>query len=126
MTKQVKTLLFLIVFLSAILRFYKLDAIPPALSWDEVANGYNAYTIANWGKDEWGKVFPLTFKSFEDDKHPVHIYLTALSVRLLGLSDFSTRFPASLFGVFNVVVIFFLARIIFGSSLMGLLSALFL
>jgi len=126
MTKQVKTLLFLIVFLSAILRFYKLDAIPPALSWDEVANGYNAYTIANWGKDEWGKVFPLTFKSFEDDKHPVHIYLTALSVRLLGLSDFSTRFPASLFGVFNVVVIFFLARIIFDSSLMGLFSALFL
>lgn len=126
MTKQVKIIFLLIVLLSAILRFYKLDAIPPALSWDEVANGYNAYTIANFGRDEWGKVFPLSFKSFEDDKHPVHIYLTALSVRFLGLSEFSTRFPAALFGVLNVVVLFFLARIIFGSFLVGLLSALFL
>lgn len=126
MTKQVKILFLFIVLLSAILRFYKLDAIPPSLSWDEAANGYNAYTIANFGKDEWGRVFPLSFRSFEDDKHPIHIYLTAVSVKLLGLSDFSTRFPASLFGVLNVVVIFFLARIIFGSSLLGLLAALFL
>ncbi|MBI2018517.1 glycosyltransferase family 39 protein [Candidatus Daviesbacteria bacterium] len=126
MTKQVKIFFLLIILISAILRFYKLDVIPPSLSWDEVANGYNAYTIANWGKDEWGKVFPLTFKSFEDDKHPVHIYFTALSVKLLGLSDFSTRFPAALYGVLNVVVIFYLAKTLFASNLMGLLSALFL
>lgn len=126
MTKQMKIALLIIVILAAILRFYKLDQIPPSLSWDEVANGYNAYTIANWGRDEWGKVFPLSFRSFEDDKHPVHIYLTAASVRFLGLTDFSTRFPAALFGVLNVTVIFFLARIIFGSFLVGFLSALFL
>lgn len=126
MTRQVKIVLLIIVLLSAILRLYKLDQIPPSLSWDEVANGYNAFTIANWGADEWGKVFPLSFKSFEDDKHPVHIYLTALSVRLFGLSEFSTRLPASLFGILNVVVIFFLAKIIFDSSLTGLFSALFL
>lgn len=126
MTTRVKLALLIIVILSAVLRLYKLDTIPPALSWDEVAVGYNAYTIANWGRDEWGRFFPLTFKSFEDDKHPVHIYLTAMSVRLLGLSDFSTRFPAALFGVLNVVVIFFLANKIFGSSMISLLAAFFL
>lgn len=116
----------IIVVLSVILRFYKLDVIPPSLSWDEAAVGYNAYTIANFGRDEWGKFFPLSFKSFEDDKHPVHIYLTAISVRLLGLSEFSTRLPAALFGVLNVVVIFFLAKAIFDNNLMGLFAALFL
>ncbi len=60
MISKVKIILLIIVFLSAILRFYKLDTIPPSLSWDEVAVGYNAYTIANWGRDEWGEVFPLS------------------------------------------------------------------
>lgn len=126
MTLRIKIVLLSIVLLSSILRFYKLDAIPPALSWDEVANGYNAYTIANWGKDEWGKFLPSSFKSFEDDKHPVHIYLTAASVRLLGLSEFSTRLPSAIFGVLNVIVIFFLAKIFFESDTIGLLAAFFL
>jgi len=45
-------ILAMILVLGAILRFYKLDQIPPSLNWDEVAAGYNAYTIANWGADE--------------------------------------------------------------------------
>lgn len=126
MTTRIKVVLLIIVVLSALLRFYKLDQIPPSLSWDEAAVGYNAYSIANWGRDEWGKFLPVSFKSFEDDKHPVHVYLTAVSVRLFGLSDFSTRLPAALFGVLNVIVIFFLAKILFESNLAGLLSALFL
>ena len=109
--RQVRIFLLIIILLSAVLRFYKLDQIPPSISWDEAAVGYNGYTIANWGVDEWGKVFPPVFKSFEDDKHPVHVYLTALSVRFLGLSEFSTRFPSALFGVLNVLVIFYLAKI---------------
>ncbi|OGE32048.1 hypothetical protein A2631_02935 [Candidatus Daviesbacteria bacterium RIFCSPHIGHO2_01_FULL_44_29] len=102
-----------ILILATFLRLYKLDTNPPSLSWDEAAVGYNAYSIANFGKDEWGKTFPLYFKSFEDDKHPVHIYFTALSVKLLGLNEFSTRLPAAIFGVLNVLMIYFLAKELF-------------
>ncbi len=126
MISRVKIFLLIIILLAAVLRLYKLDSNPPALSWDEVAVGYNAYTIANFGRDEWGKSFPLSFKSFEEYKHPVYVYLTAISVKVLGLSEFSTRFPTALFGVLNVVIIFFLARVIFGSNLLGLISAFFL
>ena len=42
-------LLGLIITFAGFLRFYKLDQIPISLNWDEVAAGYNAYTIANWG-----------------------------------------------------------------------------
>lgn len=118
--------LFIVVLLASFLRLYKIDQIPPSISWDEAAVGYNAYTIANWGKDEWGKAFPLFFKSFEDDKHPVHIYMTAVSVKILGLSDFSTRLPAALFGIFNVILLFFLGKMFFKSNLAGFLVALFL
>lgn len=124
LSKFTKIFIVLILALALFLRVYKLDQIPPSLSWDEAAAGYNAYTIANWGKDEWGQFLPLVFTSFGDDKHPIWIYFTAVSVKLLGLSEFSTRLPAALFGVFNAALVFFLGRLIFKSDWIGLTASL--
>ncbi len=122
----IKILLGAILVLALVLRVYKLDTIPPSISWDEAAVGYNAWTIANFGRDEYGNFFPAFFKSFADDKHPVHIYATALFVKLLGLSEFSTRLPSAVFGVFNVALLFFLAKVMFKNDYLGLLAAFFL
>lgn len=119
-------LLVLIIILAVVLRLYKLDQTPPAIYWDEAANGYNAYTIANWGRDEWGKILPTSFKSFGDDKNPIHIYLTAIPVKVLGLNEFSTRLPAAVFGVLGVVTIYFLGKAFFGGRVIGLLAAFIL
>lgn len=124
--KLTYVLLGLIIIFSIFFRTYKLGSIPPSVSWDEAAVGYNAYGIAFWGRDEWGQNFPLVFKSFEDDKRPVHVYFTALAVRLLGLSEFSTRLAPAIFGVFSVITIFFLGKILFSSNLFGLIAAFFL
>jgi len=118
--------LIIILSLALFLRLYKLDVVPPSLSWDEAANGYNAYTIANFGKDEWGVDFPLYFHSFGDDKNPVHIYITALFVKVLGSSDFTTRLPEAIFGVLCVATIFLLGKIFFKNIWVGLIAALFL
>ena len=119
-------LLGIIVLISILTRFVKLSKYPPAITWDEAAVGYNAYTILHWGKDEWGKILPLTFKSFGDDKNPVHVYLTAPFIGIFGLNEFATRAPSALFGVLNVVVIFFLARVMFKSNTVALIAAVFL
>lgn len=125
--KNIKIIaLILIVSLAAFLRLYRLDQVPPSLNWDEVAAGYNAYTIANWGADEYGNRLPLVFKSFGDDKHPVHIYITAVFVKVFGTTDFVTRLPSAVFGVLTVLAIYFLARKMFKNDLVGLLSSLFL
>lgn len=115
-----------ILILAGVLRFYKLDQIPPSLNWDEVAAGYNAFTIANWGADEYGNKFPIVFKNFGDDKHPVHIYLTALVVKVFGLSDFSARASSAAVGVLSVAVLYFLVKKLFKSEMAGIFSALFL
>lgn len=116
----------LITIIALFLRIYKLDQVPPSVNWDEASVGYNSFAVWHWGKDEWGKTLPVTFKSFGDDKSPVHIYFTALSVGLLGLSEFSIRLPPALFGVINVVTIFYLGKLMFGSRVIGLIAALFL
>lgn len=121
-----KCLIIGILILALVLRVYKLESVPPSISWDEAAVGYNSWTIANYGRDEYGKFFPLFFRSFRDDKHPVHIYATAISTKFLGLNEFSTRLQAALFGVFNVLLVYFLAKILFKKETIGLAAAFFL
>lgn len=124
--KKIYIWLFLIVILAAVLRIYRIDNIPPSLSWDEAAVGYNAYSVANYGRDEYGKLFPLVFRSFGEDKQPIHIYFTAIFVKFFGLSEFSTRSPAAIMGSLNVLLIFFLAKKLFKDERIGLFSSLFL
>ena len=124
--KKIHIFLIAIVILAAFLRLYKLDSVPPSLNWDEAAFGYNAYTIANWGKDEWGNSFPLVFTSFKDDKHPVIVYITAIFVRIFGLFDYSARFPTAFFGVLNVWLIYLLAKQLFKQNSVAIFAALFL
>lgn len=121
-----KLVLLLIILLSATLRLYQINQVPASISWDEAAVGYNAWSIANFGRDEWGNFFPPVFKSFEDDKHPVHIYFTAIAVRLLGLSEFSTRLPSAIFGVLNVYLIYLVGKTLFKNRQIGILAAFIL
>jgi len=54
--------LILIVVLALFIRIYKINEFPPALNWDEVSHGYNAYSILITGKDEWGVKLPVIFE----------------------------------------------------------------
>jgi len=114
-----------IILISAAVRFHKLGSFPSGFTWDEAAVGYNAYTIVNWGRDEWGKTLPLVFKSFKDDKNPVHIYLTVPFIKIFGLTEAATRASSAFFGVLGTAAIFFLASILFKSKGVGLIASLF-
>ncbi|MDP2649854.1 MAG: glycosyltransferase family 39 protein [bacterium] len=103
-------LLTLIVIVGAFLRFYQLGVNPPSLDWDEASIGYNAYSILQTGADEYGNKLPVAFRSFDDYKPPVYVYLTAPSVALFGLNEFAVRLPAALIGIAAIVVVYFLVK----------------
>lgn len=105
--------LLIILVLAAFLRFYKLDSYPISISWDEAAIGYNAYSIAQTQKDEYGKKLPLLFQSFNDYKLPGYIYLDALAIKLFGFSDFSTRAPSAFFGTIAVFALYLIVKQLF-------------
>lgn len=120
-----------IIVVGFLLRFWQLGSNPPSLTWDEAAWGYNAYTLGIDGRDEFGRFLPLNYlESFGDFKPPVYAYLDVLPVKLLGLNEFSTRFPSALFGVLTVILTYFLTKRIFKDSknkeLYALFSSLFL
>ena len=108
-----------IVLLAATLRLYKLNSYPVSLSWDEVAIGYNAYSISKTGADEYGEKWPLLFKSFNDYKLPGYIYTDALFVKFFDLSEFTTRLPSAIFGILAVVAVYFLAKELFEKSIVS-------
>ncbi len=124
--KTTLILLFLIIILGCFLRFYKLGSIPPGPEWDEASVGYNAYSIAQTGRDEWGNKLPLIFPAFGDYKNPLYIYLTAGVVKLFGLNITTTRFINTLTGSLLILVWFFIADLIFKNKKISLLTAFLL
>ncbi|PIP32937.1 hypothetical protein COY59_02015 [Candidatus Gottesmanbacteria bacterium CG_4_10_14_0_8_um_filter_37_24] len=113
MMKKTGIILILIVILGVILRFFQLGRVPISLEWDEVALGYDAFSILQTGKDQFGKAFPLTFRSLDDYKPPIYEYLTVPSILFFGLSQFSTRFPSAFFGVLTIIALYYLSLGIF-------------
>ena len=107
------TILLFILFLAAFLRLWKLGTIPPHLTSDEAALGYNAYSILKTGKDFWGESLPIVFKSFGDYTPGLYVYLAAPFIGVMGLNELSVRLPNAIFGVIIVYFVFHLARIIF-------------
>ncbi len=126
MNRKTGILLVTIILLAFLLRFYRVTEIPPALNWDEVSIGYNAYSILKTGKDEWGKTLPIHFKAYGEYKLPAQIYLSIPGIYIFGLNELGVRITPVLYGTLTVAIMFFLGRRLFQSNLVGLASAFFL
>lgn len=116
----------LILVFFVITRIYKITEIPASLYWDEASIGYNASSISQSLRDEWGKSLPLHFRAFGEFKLPVYIYSVAVATKILGSNELAIRLPAVFFSVGIILLTYFLAKKLTGSSLVGLLSAFFL
>lgn len=126
------TLIIVIVLLGAALRFFQLGKTPISLEWDEVALGYDAYSILQTGRDQFGTWFPINFRSLDDWKPPLYVYSAVPAVAIFGLTEFATRFPSAVFGTAAVFLTYLLVLELFAQrrswekQLLALLSALFL
>lgn len=124
--KKTIILLFVIVAIAAFLRFYRLAILPPSLEWDEVATGYDAYSILKTGRDQFGNFLPLTMRSLDDYKPPLYTYLTAVSIAILGWNDFAVRFPAALMGVLAILTTYGMTYELLKKKQIALIAALLL
>jgi 4-amino-4-deoxy-L-arabinose transferase-like glycosyltransferase len=111
--KKRLSLLILITLIGLFLRTYKLDVRPLGFTWDEAALGYNAYSLLKTGRDEFGQLAPVIFKSFGDYKPGLYIYYTVPAIKLLGLNEFATRLPSAIFGTLLILAVYLLARRLF-------------
>lgn len=105
--KNLSNYLIVFIFFAALgLRVFSAGNIPPSINWDEASLGYNAFSILQTGKDEWGRVMPLTFEAFGDYKLPGYIYTLVPFVAIFGLNEISIRLPSIIFGSLSVVFLY--------------------
>jgi 4-amino-4-deoxy-L-arabinose transferase-like glycosyltransferase len=106
-------ILFLIIILAFAVRVVGLGARPVGFTWDEAALGYNAYSLLETGKDEYGQIAPIVFRSFGDYKPGLYIYFTVSSIAIFGLTEFATRLPSAIFGTLLLPVVYVLTKLLF-------------
>jgi 4-amino-4-deoxy-L-arabinose transferase-like glycosyltransferase len=115
---------FLIIFVfSLIFRFWKLGEYPLSLNWDEISHGYNAYSLLNTGKDQWGVSWPIfNFKAYGDYPTALNLYLTIPFIFIFGLNQFSIRLPAAILGLFFTLLIYLMARYLTKNRYLSLIA----
>lgn len=89
---------------AGLIRGYRLTASPPSPYWEEVALGYDAYSLAQTGRDHHGNTPPLiALESFGDWKPSGYFFTLVPFIKTLGLNVFVVRLPSVLAGIGVVI-----------------------
>lgn len=104
--------LIIIVVIASFLRLWKLDQVPVSLFGDEMDVGYQAYSILKTGKDYYGNFLPFHFHSLAEWRTPLYLYSAVPTVFLFGITPLGVRLPAAIFGILNIVAIYYLVRLV--------------
>ncbi len=118
-----------IILLAGILRITGNTVVPPSPYWEEVALGYDAYSILKTGADHQGNFLPVVaFPSFGDFKPSGYFYALVPSIALFGLNTWAVRLPAVVASTLTTWVVYAWARELTKKSIysqrIALLSAL--
>ncbi|MGK7954007.1 MAG: ArnT family glycosyltransferase [Crocosphaera sp.] len=114
-----------ILLFALLFRVLFLGTIPNGFFPDEASNAYDAYSILHTLRDQYGEFLPWYFKSANDYREGLYIYLMVPFIKLFGLNPFAARITSAILGTLTVFIVYHLAKEIFDRKL-GLLSALFL
>lgn len=116
-------ILVLIIIVGGFFRLWQLADIPNGLYWDELDVGYQAYSLLETGKDYFGNPWPIFIHSFGDFRTPLFIYSTIPFVANLGLSSWSVRLPAAIWGILTIPMFYLMVYQFSRSRGLGLLAA---
>lgn len=124
--KERKKILFLIgiIIFAGFLRLWNLGKVPRGFYSDEALYGYEAYSLFQTGKDQFGNKFPLSIAGFGDYRPAFYIYATIPFIAILGLTEFATRLPSAISSLVTLLVLYSFVKEVSKSSKTALLSIL--
>jgi len=114
---------------AVVLYVRRLPDAPVYMTPDEAIIAVDAHSIATTGRDVHGSSFPLYFRvQMRGEQRqgwfmPVIMYSTAAVLKVMPLSELSARLPSFFVGLADIVLIFFIARRMFGSDLLAVAAA---
>lgn len=121
-----KILMAFILGIAFIIRVVGISSYPVGFTQDEAGIGYDAYSLLQTGRDQWGNSWPLVLRSFGDFKLPLYSYLAIPSIFIFGLNEFAVRFPSAIFGTLAVLATYLMVYELTRKRKFALWSGLFL
>jgi len=109
------------VLISAFLHLRQIDF--PCINSDEASFAYNALSISETARDEYGSFLPTRFLAFGENKLPVTIYSIVPFVSLFGLNDIASRLPFILIGIISPALFYFLIKRLLNNNSVALIAA---
>lgn len=99
-----------VLFIGAFFRFYQLQSAPPSASLDEVSIGWNAYSILETGKDEYGSKFPILLRAYDDYRPALYVYFVIPFIKIFDLNVLAVRLPSVILSVFTIFITYLLVK----------------
>lgn len=118
-------ILFFIIVLGIILRFYRLLDFPVQLNHDEVSQLYDAISIAQTQKDIYGNFLPTIFPSVQDYKPPFYTYVTSLIFLILGGGELTIKLPGAIFGSLIILAVYLFVLKLFKNWQIAIVASFF-
>lgn len=123
-SQTITSLIILVVlFLSCIPYFCKLDSLPIQL-WDESRVSMNA--LCMYYNGDWGMTYYLDEPDMWNTKPPLLVWLQVIFMKLLGPGELAIRLPSALAAVATGILLFWTARKVYGNNLSGVIAAFIL
>lgn len=97
--------IFLVVFISCFVIFYKFNQVPQKISFDEAEFTNLALSLNNKNYTPYSEL--------ATGHSTLYFYVLLASFKTLGVNNFALRFPSALFGLINVVLVYLIARVVF-------------
>lgn len=119
-------LLVLIIILGFAVRFFWHNVSPPGFTADEAVFGYNAYSLLQTGKDEFGTSWPVALRAFGDWRPALYSYLAIPFIYFFGLTEMAVRMPSILLGSATIPVVMGIAWILTGNKIITAIAGLIL
>lgn len=121
-----KKLLLVLIFISLVARFIKLDWAPPHLSNDEIGAAYAAYSISKTLKDGANQFLPLLWQSNGGYGAPLAVYIPLSTIMIFGNNDFAVRLPSAILGSLTIIFIGLLTLELTKNSRLALITSFLL
>ena len=116
-------ILFIVVFLIAVITRVILWPTLLEANIDEAMTAINASSITDTGKDMYGVSFPVYLETWKYGGQSVMLaYLTAFCIKLFGMSMFSIRLPILLISIISIIVFYDFIKKIFKDKKNALLA----
>ena len=110
----------------AALRLTNLERAPAGLDVDEAVNAWNAWCVAETGRDQHGVSWPIKETAgFGQGTTTLYMYVVAPFYRAFGFTTVWTRVPAALAGVLTIALVYTIGMKLFDAGV-GAVAALLL